>query len=94
MYARTGKIGAVIHVLARLHALPEAFLYGTAYVAETSQMRGAYLNGEYSVTGWPTFFLWAFTLKSTLPFLAASAIASCGPQAAGPAMPPRQPPRP
>jgi 4-amino-4-deoxy-L-arabinose transferase-like glycosyltransferase len=85
MYSRTGAIGAVIHGLARIHALPEAFLYGTAYVAETSQVRGAYLNGEYSITGWHTFFLWAFALKSTLPFLAASAIAlwAVGRKAAG-----------
>jgi len=76
MYAHTGRIGAVIHVLANLKALPEAFLYGAAYVAETSQMRGAFLNGEYSITGWRTFFLWAFFLKTTLPFLLAVAAAA------------------
>jgi hypothetical protein len=75
MYSRTGRIGSIIHCLARLHALPEAYLYGAAYVAETSQVRGAYLNGAYSTTGWPTFFIWAFMLKSTLPFIAASALA-------------------
>jgi hypothetical protein len=73
MYAYTGRIGEVIHALARLHALPEAFLYGAAYVAQTAQVRTAYLNGQHSVTGWPTFFLWAFALKTTLPFLIAAA---------------------
>jgi hypothetical protein len=72
MYARTGSIGAIIHVLADHHALPEAFLYGAAYVAETTQMRGAYLNGEYSTLGWRSFFIWTFLLKSTVPFLVAS----------------------
>jgi hypothetical protein len=73
MYAHTGSIGRVIHVLANLHALPEAFLYGAAYVLETSQARGAFLNGDYSVTGWPSFFVWAFALKSTIPFMLAAA---------------------
>jgi hypothetical protein len=66
----------VVHLLAGIRALPEAFLYGTAYVAETSQQRGAYLNGQYSITGWPSFFLWAFALKTTLPFILAAAWAA------------------
>ncbi len=74
IYAHTGWVGALIHRLADLHALPEAFLYGTAYVVQTSQERAAFLNGQYSVTGWRTFFLWAFALKTTLPFMAASAV--------------------
>ena len=73
MYAHTGLAGRLIHTLANLRALPEAFLYGAAYVVETSQARGAFLNGDYSVTGWPSFFLWAFTLKSTIPFMVAAA---------------------
>jgi hypothetical protein len=72
MYARTGRIGQVIHLLAGIHALPEAFLYGSAYVVQTAQTRGAFLNGQYSITGWPSFFVWAFALKTTLPFIAAS----------------------
>jgi Dolichyl-phosphate-mannose-protein mannosyltransferase len=73
VYAHTGRIGQVIHFLARIRALPEAFLYGMAYVAETSQQRGAYLNGEHSIDGWRSFFVWAFAYKSTLPFLVAAA---------------------
>ena len=74
VYAHIGRIGRVIRLLARLHALPEGYLYGAAYVAETSRMRGAFLNGEYSIYGWRTFFLWTFALKSTIPFIAASAL--------------------
>jgi Dolichyl-phosphate-mannose-protein mannosyltransferase len=77
MYAHTGGAGRLIHRLADLHALPEAFLYGAAYVVETSQVRAAFLNGEYSIGGWRTFFLWAFALKTTLPFMVAS-VASLG----------------
>jgi hypothetical protein len=72
MYARTGGIGRVIHLLADIRALPEAFLYGSAYVVQTAQTRSAFLNGQYSVTGWPSFFPWAFALKTTLPFILAS----------------------
>ena len=74
MYSRTGWIGRVIHALADIRALPEAFLYGTAYVVETSQSRGAFLNGESSLYGWRSFFLWAFALKTTIPFMAAAAL--------------------
>jgi hypothetical protein len=73
MYARTGQAGRLIHLLADLRVLPEAFLYGAAYVVETTQQRAAYLNGEYSVTGWPSFFLWTFVFKTTIPFMLASA---------------------
>ncbi|HEY1763709.1 MAG TPA: glycosyltransferase family 39 protein [Opitutaceae bacterium] len=72
MYALTGKAGQLIHLLANLHALPEGFLYGAAYVVQTTQIRAAFLNGQYSVTGWPTFFLWAFALKTTIPFMLAA----------------------
>ncbi len=76
MYSRTGRIGQAIHFLADLHALPEGFLYGAAYVVETSQQRGAFLNGEYSILGWRSFFVWAFVLKTTLPFIAASGLSA------------------
>ncbi len=72
MIARTGRIGHVIHFLAGIHALPEAFLYGSAYVVQMAQTRSAFLNGQYSLTGWPSFFIWAFALKTTIPFMLAS----------------------
>ncbi len=68
-----GLAAPVIRGLAALHALPEAFLYGLAYVIETAGSRAAFLNGAHSTTGWPTFFLWTFLLKTTLPVLLASA---------------------
>jgi hypothetical protein len=70
----TGLAGKIIHAAASLHALPEAFLYGFSYVLETTKSRGAFLNGDYSLTGWPTFFPWAFLLKTTVPVLLASAL--------------------
>ena len=70
-----GASGKIIRALAALHVLPEAYLYGLAYVKETMQVRSSFLNGEFSITGWPSFFPIAFALKTTLPLLIASAAA-------------------
>lgn len=67
-----GPHALVVEWLARLRLLPEAFLYGYSYVIESAQTRGAFLNGEHSMTGWRTFFLWTFALKSTPAVLAAT----------------------
>lgn len=66
---RTGLIGEFTRGLAALRLLPEAFLYGFDYVLATTGQRSAFLNGELSVTGWRTFFVWTFLLKTTLPVL-------------------------
>ena len=71
--ANIGLQGKIVHVLATLHALPEAFLYGYAYVIESTQSRAAFLNGAYSFIGWRRFFPWAFLLKSTIPVLVLTA---------------------
>ena len=75
MEARIGAAGPIIHALRTVHALPEAFLYGFAYVIQTVAIRSAFLNGDYSVTGWPTYFLWTFALKTTLPLMLACVLA-------------------
>ncbi len=69
-----GFPGQVLRFAEKLRVLPEAFLYGFAYVLETTQVRSAFLNGEYSTTGWPSFFPWTFALKSTLPELLATGL--------------------
>jgi hypothetical protein len=73
--ANLGVAGKILRAVAAARLLPEAYVYGFAYVLETSQVRAAFLNGDYSNTGFPTFFPWAFLLKSTLPLLAASGAA-------------------
>lgn len=50
--------------------LPEAYLYGFAFVVKTSGARRAFLHGDYSVHGWRTYFPIAFALKTPLPALA------------------------
>ena len=48
-------IGA-IRLLEDYHVLPEAWLHGLYYTYATTVMRGAYLNGMHSLTGWWYFF--------------------------------------
>lgn len=57
--------GRVIGTALQWRLLPEGYLYGFAYVLKTVAMRGAFLNGEYSITGWFTYFPWTFLLKTT-----------------------------
>lgn len=69
----TGLAGEIVRAVAAWRLLPEAFLYGFDYVLFTVKTRSAFLNGDYSLTGWRTFFLWTFALKTTVPVLIASA---------------------
>jgi 4-amino-4-deoxy-L-arabinose transferase-like glycosyltransferase len=55
--------------LQQWRVLPEAWLYGLTFVLQFSRARGAFMSGDYSVTGWVMFFPFAFLVKTTLPFL-------------------------
>ncbi len=46
--------------------LPESYLYGFAYAIESSRLRSAFLNGEFSATGWRHYFPLAFLMKTPL----------------------------
>ncbi len=58
-----------------VHLLPEAFLQGFAYFLYAAAERGAFLNGDYSNTGWVQFFPYAFLVKTPWPQLLAFALA-------------------
>ena len=73
--AGMGAQGPLVTALAAWRALPEAFLYGYAFVIEMSQQRAAYLDGDYSITGWLRFFPLAFLYKSTPALLVALPLA-------------------
>jgi hypothetical protein len=64
-----GLPGKIIWHLKEWRILPEAWLYGLAFVLQFSKARGAFMNGDYSLTGWVTFFPFAFLIKTTLPLL-------------------------
>jgi hypothetical protein len=59
----------LIELARHWHLLPEAWLYGFTFVLQFSHARGAFLNGEHSLTGWTSFFPIAFLIKTTLPLL-------------------------
>jgi hypothetical protein len=59
----------VVQQLRISHALPEAYLFGIAMVSVVGQMRQSFLNGDYSIYGFKTFFPYAFSVKETIPFL-------------------------
>ena len=58
--------------------LPEAWLYGLAFVETNARGRMAFLAGEYRITGWRTFFPVVFLLKTTLPALALTLLGIVG----------------
>lgn len=77
MEGEIGLAGRWIHAARMAELLPESYLYGFAYVLQTVGLRSAFLNGDYSLTGWPTFFLWTFGMKTSAAVLLAAATALC-----------------
>lgn len=69
------------------HLLPDAYLNGFATVLYASAARGAFLNGEFSTTGWPQFFPYAFLVKTPWAQLAAYLLAGGAALAAWRALP-------
>jgi 4-amino-4-deoxy-L-arabinose transferase-like glycosyltransferase len=61
-----GAVPGTIQFLRSHQLLPEAYLYGFANVYRSSQLRRAFLNGRYSLTGWPSFFPYTFLVKTPL----------------------------
>jgi hypothetical protein len=72
-----GIVQRAVAFAAQHRLLPEAWLYGLAYVDTSARFRSAFLAGEWATTGWWWFFPLAFLVKSTpaelLAFAAASA---------------------
>jgi 4-amino-4-deoxy-L-arabinose transferase-like glycosyltransferase len=64
-----GNRAEIFERLKAWHVLPEAWLYGFAFVVQFAQERAAFLNGDHSTTGWIGFFPYAFLVKTTLPLL-------------------------
>jgi hypothetical protein len=61
--------GPVVQLADRMrgtHLLPEAYLYGLAHTWRLAQQRCAFLNGRYSLVGWPQFFPYCLLVKTSL----------------------------
>jgi hypothetical protein len=57
----------------RHRVLPEAYLQGLAIYQLLGRVRPSFLNGEYSLRGFRTYFFWTFLLKTPLVTLLAIA---------------------
>ncbi len=64
---RSGTVGTTAKWLADHRVLPEAYLYGAAFVAAHEE-RAAFLNGEYETSGWRHFFPYCLAVKTPLAF--------------------------
>jgi 4-amino-4-deoxy-L-arabinose transferase-like glycosyltransferase len=72
--SRPGALQACVSWAREHRLLPEAYLYGFAFVAKHSRGRLAYFAGDYRLSGWWEFFPTAFAVKTTWPELTLMAI--------------------
>lgn len=75
--SESGLWRSLLNCARQWQILPEAFLQGFAYVRYAAEERGAFLNGNYSTTGWVAFFPYAFGVKTLLAELGTLALV-CG----------------
>ncbi|MCA9144107.1 MAG: glycosyltransferase family 39 protein [Planctomycetales bacterium] len=61
----SGTAGTAAMWLAEHRVLPEAYLYGTAFMA-AHEGRAAFFNGEYETKGWRLFFPYCLAVKTPL----------------------------
>jgi hypothetical protein len=70
VFASLGSSQALFTAAEKWKILPDAYLYGLAHTIEHSAQRHAYLNGQYSATGWWYYFPYCFLVKTPLTLLA------------------------
>ncbi len=75
---RPGVVQNFVRLATAQRVLPEAWLYGLAFVERHSRFRFAYFAGDWRGDGWPAFFPVAYLLKSTPAELALHLIAGAG----------------
>lgn len=76
LLAFLGRNGQALAAAVQLKLLPEAWLYGLGNVLAGAAARPAFFAGEHSLHGWWQFFPTLFLVKTTLPLLAALALAT------------------
>jgi hypothetical protein len=69
-----GAMRPLIVGLDNLKLLPEAYIFGLGHTIEHVSARHAFLNGQYSTSGWWYYFPYCLLVKTTLPALAAGAL--------------------
>ncbi len=68
-----GGKGRLLAWLGEHNVLPEAYLYGMAYVL-LAMLRQSFFCGDYSIAGWWSYFPFTFLVKTPLPMLAGLAV--------------------
>lgn len=62
-------IATSVDIAREFHLLPESYLYGFSHVIKHSELRHAFMAGDFSTTGWWYFFLFTFLVKSPMALL-------------------------
>ena len=70
-----GPLVRAIDLCRNHHLLPEAYLYGFAYVLKASETRDTFLNGSYGLKGHKSFFPYCLLVKTPLPLFLLLALA-------------------
>ena len=63
---KPGIVEKSVVLMRKAHLLPEAYLYGFATTWRFAAQRNAFLNGQYSGTGWRWFFPYCLLVKTPL----------------------------
>jgi hypothetical protein len=64
-----------LEMLRRHHFVPEAYIYGFAHVWRGARERPSFFNGDFSLSGWRTFFPYTFLVKTPLSLFLVLALA-------------------
>jgi len=71
----TSKVLRLLAFLDRHRVLPQAYTYGWAFIRKATGEREAFFNGDYSLTGWRSFFPYTALVKTPLPVFGVLALA-------------------
>jgi len=71
-----GPAGRSLQRAAEYQLLPEAYLHGLAYTIAHADSRMGFMTGQYSGTGWRSYFPFCFAVKNPLSWLALLATAA------------------
>jgi hypothetical protein len=63
---KSALVNHVVDAGRQYHLLPEAYLFGFAHVMRHSEGRSAFLNGEFRLYGWFSFFPYCLLYKTSL----------------------------
>ena len=68
-------VARVTETLRHYHLLPEAYIYGFVHAWHFSRGRASFFNGDFSISGWRTFFPYTFLVKTPLTIFVVMALA-------------------